>query len=100
MSLIVTGTGPSFRIETRYANVVPFSTLTVLISPETPNASTYRSDAFTLGSRIAEPKLPRPSGSTFETQTIAPTIATSRSRTRTPTARRRHRRRAVAVTVG
>src|SRR5437870_8505767 len=30
-------TGPSFRIETRYANVVPCSTLTVLISPETPN---------------------------------------------------------------
>jgi hypothetical protein len=33
MSLIVTGTGPSFLIETRYVNVVPFSTLTVLIRP-------------------------------------------------------------------
>src|SRR5947208_8422174 len=99
MSLSVTGTGPSFRIETRYANVVPFLTLTVLIDPETPNASTYRSDAFTLGSRIAEPKLRRPSGSTFETQTMAPTIATSRSRTRTPAARRGHRCRTVPVAV-
>jgi hypothetical protein len=40
MSLIVTGRGPSFPIETRYVNVVPFSTLTVLIRPETSNAST------------------------------------------------------------
>src|SRR5437867_2597168 len=100
MLSIVTGSGPSFQIVTSYRKVASGSTRTVLTRPDCSNASTYRLDDSTRGSRTGKPELPRVRGSTFATHERPATRAMPRNTDNATATLRGHRRRLVPVPTG